>query len=126
MPMAFPSADPAVFAAIPEIEIETSDPESGTVHRAIIWVVGIGDHLFARSYRGATARWYREARDGRPVRLIAGDRAIAAIAVPVSDPGLVAAVSIAYRAKYADDPSMPAMVRPDVLDTTIRLEAPPA
>lgn len=123
--MALPSADPAVFASIPEIEIETSDPETATVHRVIIWVVGVGDRLFARSYRGASARWYREALGRRPVRLIAGDRTVAGVAVPVSDPGLLAAVSIAYRAKYADDPSMPAMVRPDVLDTTIRLEAPP-
>ena len=43
-----------------EVEIETSAPD-GATHRTIIWVVVDGDSVFIRSYRGANARWYREA-----------------------------------------------------------------
>lgn len=45
-----------------EVEIETRMSADEPVHRTVIWVVvDEAGRVLARSYRGAQARWYREA-----------------------------------------------------------------
>ena len=103
-----------------EIEIETR-ARDGQTHRTIIWVVVDDGAAFVRSYRGPTARWYREALANPAVALHVAGRRLAATAVPATDPDSIARTSNALTVKYAAEPATPAMVAPDVLHTTLRL-----
>jgi hypothetical protein len=117
----FGESDQAALAAVEEIEIETHSTE-GEIHRTIIWpVVGEGT-VYIRSYRGAGARWYREALVNPNVEIQLDGRRLAARVAPATDPESIKACSAAFRRKYAGDPSMGAMVRPEVLDTTMKVE----
>ena len=103
------------------VRIETSRAE-GPIHRTIIWAVVDGDDVFVRSWRGPTARWYREALANPEVAIHVGKRRIPARAVSARDPGAIARTSAALERKYAGDPSTRSMVRDEILDTTLRLE----
>ena len=76
-----------------EVRIETRRDESAPAHRTIIWVVTVEGNVFVR-------------------------------AVPVTDEPTVGAVSEACRSKYEQTAPGPtrAMVRPDTLPTTLKLE----
>jgi hypothetical protein len=104
-----------------EVDIETRAAD-GTIHRTIIWVVVTDGIAFIRSYRGATARWYREITADPMGALIVGDRRTEVRAVPAIDDASVDACSRGFWAKYPQDPATPAMVALKVLDTTLRLE----
>jgi hypothetical protein len=104
-----------------EVDIETRASD-GTIHRTIIWVVVTDGIAFIRSYRGATARWYRVITADPMGALIVGDRRIEVRAVPAIDDASVDACSRGFWAKYPQDPATPAMVALKVLDTTLRLE----
>jgi hypothetical protein len=119
--MSFATDDLRRLAAEEEVEIETQAPD-GPVHRTTIWVVVDGDETFIRSYRGPTARWYREALANPGVALHVDGRRLSATAIPATDPDSIERVSAAFWAKYPKDPSTKAMVAPEVLDTTLRLE----
>lgn len=121
MPSAFPAADLAALDGAVEVEIETT-PATGPCHRTIIWVVVDGEEAFIRSYRGERARWYREAL-ARPadVRLLVDGRRLPVRVEPAADERSVARTSEGLASKYAGDPSTPAMLRPEVLPTTLRL-----
>ena len=74
-----------------------------------------GEDVLVRSWRGPTARWYREALANPDVAILLGKgwkRRIPARAVPAPDAGSIATASAALEAKYAGDPSTPSMVRP--------------
>lgn len=104
-----------------EVRIETRSPR-GDLHRTIIWVmVDPSSRVLIRSYRGATARWFREAVAAGEATLV-----MDAIRVPVRvesavDPERVSACSLELERKYAGDPAVPAMVADAVLDTTLEL-----
>jgi hypothetical protein len=104
-----------------EVSVETAAAD-GAIHRTIIWiVVDAYDRVLIRSYRGATARWYCEALDTGHGAILLG-----AARVPVSfevarDAERIAACSAELERKYAGDRSTPAMVREDVLDTTLEV-----
>ncbi len=119
--MSFPSEDLGRIAQAVEVEIETQAP-AGPAHRAVIWIVVDGDEAFVRSFRGPTARWYREALANPAVALHVDGRRLPATAIPATDPDSIERTSNGFRRKYADDPSMPAMIAPAVLPTTLRLE----
>ncbi len=119
--MRFQTAELDLLNSTREVLIETTSP-AGDTHQTIIWVVVDQDEVFIRSYRGATARWYREAMAHREVALIAGGHRIPARSVPALDPSSVARTSAGLQTKYAGDPSTPPMVRSEVLDTTLRLD----
>jgi hypothetical protein len=104
-----------------EVEIETSAPD-GATHRTIIWAVVDGDAVFIRSYRGANARWYREALADPSVALHVGGQRLPATAVLATDPDSIERTSAGLLRKYAGDPATPRMVRPEVLPLTLRLE----
>jgi hypothetical protein len=87
----------------------------------IIWVVVDGDDAFVRSVNGATARWYREAVASPEVTIHAPDLALHVRAVPAVDADSVHRTSEALARKYAGRAGIKPMLRPEVLDTTLRL-----
>jgi hypothetical protein len=107
--------------ATPEIRIATS-PRGDPVHSTIIWVVVDGEDVFVRSWRGATARWYREAHANPEVAIVAGDRRIEATAVPATDPESIGRCSERFLAKYRASKSALSVVAEEILDTTLRLD----
>jgi len=91
-------------------------------HSVIIWAVVVGDAAFVRSVRGPSGKWYKAAAaDGR-LTLEINDRLVVVRAIPVSDAPTIAAVSAEYLAKYATSPYAQAMVKPETLPTTLRIE----
>ena len=118
--MSFPAEILALLDATQEVDIETHSA-SGNAHRVPIWVVVDGDDVFARSYVGHEARWYRELIV-RPGAIVAADLSIPVRAVLAVDKVSVARTSRGYQKKYPHSPSVRAMQRPEVLGTTIRLE----
>ena len=119
--MSFGTEDLARLAAAQEVEIETQAPD-GPAHRTIVWVVVDRDETFIRSYRGARARWYREAMANPAVAIHVAGRRLAATAISATDPDSVERVSAGFWAKYPDDPATTTMVAPELLPTTLRLE----
>ena len=107
-----------------EVRIETRRDEDAPAHRTIIWVVAVDGDVFVRSVRGEKGRWYREVSANPSAALHVGDRRIPVRAVPVADEPTVGAVSEAYRSKYGrtSPGSTRAMLRPETLPTTLRLE----
>ena len=107
-----------------EVRIETSRDEDAPAHRATIWVVTVDGTVFVRSVRGGKGRWYREVSANPAAALHVGHDRIAVRAVPVTDEAKIGAVSEAYREKYGrtSPGSTRAMVQPETLPTTLRLE----
>jgi len=103
-----------------EVDVETRNA-AGMEHRVPIWVVVDGNDVFVRSWRGSQAGWYRRilARDGA---LVAGTRRIPVRAVRAIDADSVRRTSDGFKRKYPKSKSTPAMLRDEILDTTIRLE----
>lgn len=105
-----------------EVDIETRATADAPPHRTIIWVVvDAEDRVLIRSYRGAGARWYREATSVTPTALVVGDEVVPVIVEHARDEERVRACSVELERKYAGDPATPAMVRDEVLDTTLEL-----
>jgi hypothetical protein len=105
-----------------EVDIETRATADGPPHRTIIWVVvDAQDRVLIRSYRGAGARWYREATSGTPTALVVGGQLVPVAVEHVRDEERILVCSAELERKYAGDPATPAMVRDEVLDTTLEL-----
>ena len=105
-----------------EVDIETRATAEAQPHRTIIWVVvDAEDRVLIRSYRGAGARWYREATSGTPTALVIGDEVLPVTVEHARDEDRVQACSAELERKYAGDPATPAMVRDEVLETTLEL-----
>jgi hypothetical protein len=104
-----------------EVDIETVRAAGG-VRRTTIWIVVANGVPYVRSVRGERGVWYREIR-AQPVGAIhVGQQRIPVRAVLADDRDSVAACSSALPAKYGNGPSTVAMLAPDVLGTTLRLE----
>jgi hypothetical protein len=88
----------------------------------VIWVTVGDDEVFVRSVRGTKGRWYRDLAAGGPATLEFGGRRLAVQAIPASDPAAVGRASREYLRKYRSSPYAQAMVRSEVLPTTLRLE----
>ena len=107
-----------------EVDIETRPAAGAEPHRTIIWVVvDDRDRVLVRSYRGAGARWYREATSGTPTALVVGDEVVPVTVEHARDDDRIRACSAELERKYAGDPATPAMVRDEVLDTTLELHS---
>jgi hypothetical protein len=105
-----------------EVDIETRATAEAQPHRTTIWVVvDAEDRVLIRSYRGAGARWYREATRGTPCALVVGDEVVPVTVEHARDAERVRVCSEELERKYAGDPATPAMVRDEVLDTTLEL-----
>lgn len=115
--------DRADIDAARVVRIETTAAD-GTVHRTIIWVVVDGGELYIRSYRGRSARWYREAIARPDVALLLGreQRRVPLRAVPATDAASIAACRAGLTRKYRRSYSLAAMLREEILDTTLRLD----
>ena len=87
-----------------------------------IWVVVAGEDVFVRSVRGAKGRWFRDLATGGLATLELAGRRLAVRAIPANEPDPVAKASREYLRKYASSPYAQAMVRPETLPTTLRLE----
>ena len=119
--MAYSEAELDLIDRTQEVEIETNGAD-GAVHRTIIWAVVDDGDVFVRSYRGPDARWYREALADPSVALhVAGER-IPAHVVLAADPDPIERTSAEILRKYAGDPAAIKMVRPELLDLTLRLD----
>jgi hypothetical protein len=121
--MPFSRDDLATMDTAKTVRIETSAGPDSPVHRTIVWVVVDGEDVFVRSWRGVTARWYREALANPDIAIHLGKRRLAAAAVPARDPHSVERTSKALKQKYEGDPSVRSMVRDEILITTLRLDA---
>ncbi len=119
--MPFSADDLGVLDSADEVEIETRSTQ-GNVHRTIIWIVVDGTDVFIRSYRGAGARWYREALARPDVAILAGERRLEGTVRPAADDVSIRRTSDGFRRKYTRDPATPAMLRDEVLDTTLRID----
>lgn len=105
-----------------EVRIETSAGPDKPIHKTIIWIVVDAGDVFVRSWRGVTARWYREALANPEIALHVGKDRLAATAVPAHDDDAVSRTSAALERKYEGDPSTRSMVRDEILITTLRLD----
>ena len=102
-----------------EIAIRTDrHPKSAVV----IWVAVAGEDVFVRSVKGAKGRWYRDLAAGGPATLEWAGRQQAVQAIPAQDEETIARASREYLQKYRGSPYAEAMVRAEVLATTLRLE----
>jgi hypothetical protein len=119
--MSFAEDDLARLEAAEEIEIETQAPDAPT-RRTVIWVVVDDGEVFIRTFKGPKSRWYRDALANPAVAIHIDGKRLAATAIPATDPDSIERTSSGFLGKYADDPASKAMVAPDVLETTLRLE----
>lgn len=103
-----------------EVRIETRSGER--TYRAVIWVVVEDGVVFVRSVRGEAGRWYQRALADPEVVIEVDGARIPARALPAGDERSVSAATEAFRRKYRRSPSLPSMIRPEVLGTTMRLE----
>ena len=102
-----------------EVTIRTEKHRNSAV---VIWVVVADDEVFARSVYGVRGRWYRDLAPGGPATLEFAGRRLAVQAIPESDPAAIARTSREYLGKYQPSPYAQAMVKSEVLPTTLRLE----
>ncbi len=119
--MPFSQEDLDLLAATEEILIETRRPD-GSTRKTIIWVMTDGDDVFVRSELGDRGRWYQAALAEPLVTIYAGNRSIAARAMPATDIVSVEACSAALKRKYGTSSSLGAMLEPKTLGSTLRLE----
>lgn len=119
--MHFPAPALSAIDAAVEVVVETRSAD-GTPHRTIVWIAVDGQDAYVRSVLGERGRWYREAIELGSLVLHVGDSAIPARAFRVDDPTETARATAALAGKYAGDPDMPPLLRPEVLPTTLRLE----
>jgi hypothetical protein len=119
--MSFGEEELALLDAAQEIDIETQAPGEA-IRRTTIWVVVDGGEAFIRTYKGPGSHWYRDAMANPAVAIHVDGRRLAATAIPATDPDSIERTSSGFVKKYPDDPSTGAMLAPDVLETTLRLE----
>ena len=104
---------------VQEVTIRTEKHPNSAV---VIWVVVADNEVFVRSVYGTKGRWYRDLAAGGPATLEFAGHQLAVQAIPESDPAAIARASREYLAKYQPSPYAQAMVKSEVLATTVRLE----
>jgi hypothetical protein len=105
-----------------EVDIETSRGPGAPVHRTTIWPAPEGGELYVRSLRGMDGRWWKELMANPEGVLHADGEEMPVRAVPATDRDSVAKATSALRRKYASSPYLDSMIRPEINDTTLRLE----
>jgi hypothetical protein len=118
----FDQATLRVLDAREEVDIETLRPD-GSPRRTTIWPLVDGQDVFIRSWRGERGYWFQAATEpGAQVALIVDERRIPVSVRLASDAQSVARCSRQLERKYANNASLPDMLLPIVLPTTLRLE----
>ena len=103
-----------------EVHVRTHSGDDSK--KTIIWIVVSDGEVYVRSVRGDDGNWYQRALADPRVEIIADGDVLEFIARPVERTAEISAVSNALRSKYSPGSSLDAMVRTEVLDTTLRLE----
>jgi len=124
----FDAATLELLDRVREVKVETRSLDGTKTHRTIIWIVTAADEVFIRSVRGTAGRWYREARERPDIVLLVEGASIPVSVVLAADQDSIQKVSDAFTAKYGrrSPGSTASMLRPHTLETTIRLDPPPA
>jgi hypothetical protein len=112
-----------IIANANEVVIETRSNDR--VFRTVIWVTVVDGDVFVRSVRGHAGRWFQRALADPEVSLRVGDTRFQFRALPAADEESVRRTSDGLGAKYPKGRSLDAMLRPEVLDTTLLLEPRP-
>ena len=107
------------LGATKEVRIRTAKHPGNAV---VIWVVVADDRVFVRSFRGASGRWYRDLQAGGDATLEVKGRELAVRASPEREPSAIDRVSQEFLRKYRPSSYAEAMVKQDILATTLRLE----
>jgi hypothetical protein len=107
-----------------EVRIETNDPArgEGATRRTIIWIVVDKDDVFIRSVRGDRGAWYKRLLADPRATLHVDREAVPVRGVPATDADSIERTSRALQRKYAEDPALSAMLRPQTFHTAFRLE----
>jgi hypothetical protein len=108
-----------VLATAKEVTIDTERHPGAPV---TIWIVVCDETVFVRSVKGPKGRWYRDMAAGSVGKLGFDGAAVSVRAEPVTVEDVISQVSKAYLDKYRPSQWAEAMVRPEVLETTLRLE----
>jgi hypothetical protein len=104
------------------VEIETRSPK-GTKHSVPIWIVIVDGVPYVRSVRGPQGRWFRELVARGEGAVVAGGKRTPVKATHDRTKAAIDATSDALRSKYkGSGGSLASMLRPNVLDTTVRLD----
>ena len=112
------------IGAADELDIAALRPDGTLRHYTTIWVVRVGDGLYARSYRGQAGTWYQAVQRRPEGRLRLGGAEYEATFEHPADIDQDA-IDAAYRTKYGRygrsylDP----MLAPGARATTLRLNA---
>jgi hypothetical protein len=108
-------------ATVQEVTVVVPAPDREPI-RVPVWVVAVGGHLYARSWKGETGRWYRRARryGTGAVATSTGEHPVRF--VPIADADLDAAIDRVYLTKYAGTQYARAMIEPPATGTTLRLD----
>ena len=111
------------FEETQEVDIETRSAK-GTKHSVPIWIVVVNGVPYVRSVRGPRGSWYRRLLARGEGVIVAGGKRTAVKALHDRSKAAIDATSEALRRKYrTSGASLASMLRAEVLDTTVRLEA---
>jgi hypothetical protein len=102
-----------------EITIRTDKHPTTPV---VIWVVVTDEKVFVRSVYGTRGRWYRDLTTGGAATLKFAGRSVPVRASPETDKAAIEQVSEEFLRKYRPSRYAPAIVKPEILSTTLRLE----
>lgn len=118
--MGLSSDDLGFIDASRELEIVTrSGPRE---YRTVVWAVVDDEDVFVRSFLGEEGAWYQRVLTNPDVDLRVADRSIPLRATHARDNASVACASQAFRRKYTKGANLDAMLRDEVLSTTLRLQ----
>lgn len=105
---------------VQEIVIGFQRPD-GSTGSTPIWVVHVGDDVFVRSMNGPRGGWYRRLR-ARPDGEVRESGHLHPVrAEQVEDADTLAAVTDAYRSKYAGSPYLQPFLGGEAVGATLRL-----
>jgi hypothetical protein len=83
-----------------ELQIASLRSDGTLRNRVIIWVVRVGDSLYARSVHGRGSAWYRGIQTRHEGQIRAGGIVKDVAFVEESDPAINERIDSAYRTKY--------------------------
>ena len=119
--MAWDVTTARLLAGAIEVDVVVPAPDRPDV-RTPIWIVGVDDDLYVRSWKGDAGIWYRRARRYGTGSVIAAGREYRVRFTAVAEPDVNARIDEAYRRKYTRSSYTRAMTRPPATATTMRLD----
>lgn len=86
-----------------EIQLITTGRVTGTQTSRPVWYVQQAGRLYLLPVRGSDSQWYKNVLRTPAIRLAADGVQLSTMAMPVTDPDVVARIAEAFRAKYGRD-----------------------